>query len=196
MEYKFFPHPAHIDVVPWCDDLASAVPSHQYPNWLLTNETRYYAYLRLLIREFSPKNVVELGTFQGISALFMKSALAPTSRLATLDLYPIDNEVTRTLKLDSRVTVLTADTRDPCVSSEFGRGQVDTLYIDTDHNFRQIAAEWETWRPTLADGAIVVLDDIHLNPEMEFFWNQIPFVKLDTGRILHHSGFGMFQFQH
>lgn len=148
------------------------------------------------VREFSPNNIVELGTFQGISALFMKSALAPTAHLATLDLNPIDNEVTRTLKLDSRVTILTADTRDPHVSSEFGRGKVDTLYIDTDHNLRQIAAEWETWEPTLADGAIVVLDDIHLNPEMEFFWSQIPYLKLDTGRYLHHSGFGVFQFQH
>ncbi|MFN8140435.1 MAG: class I SAM-dependent methyltransferase [Fimbriimonadales bacterium] len=191
---KFFPNPSHVDSIPWSSDLAPVVSTEHYPTWILSSEHRYYGYLRLLIEEFEPSSVVELGTFQGISALFMKSALPVFSKLTTIDIHPVDNLLTQILKLDTRVRLVSGDTRDPDIVKEFGIDQVDFLYIDTDHNFRQIAAEWDVWRPVLANGAIVVLDDIHLNPEMEFFWNQIPFVKLDTGKILHHSGFGLFQY--
>lgn len=38
---------------------------------------------------------------------------------------------------------------------------------------------------------ILILDDIHLNKEMENFWNSIPFDKFDITQFGHYSGTGI-----
>ena len=72
---------------------------------------------------------------------------------------------------------------------------IDLMFIDTEHNYEQIAQEYALYGPFLRNGAMVVLDDIHLNDGMTRFWNEIPHPKVDTGDALHWSGFGIFQHQ-
>jgi predicted O-methyltransferase YrrM len=69
--------------------------------------------------------------------------------------------------------------------------EVDLLFVDTNHTYRQVSGEWERFKPLLAKGAIVLFDDIHLNADMERFWEELHEQKLDTGSLYHQSGLGL-----
>jgi hypothetical protein len=68
---------------------------------------------------------------------------------------------------------------------------IDILFTD----FRPTALDCERarnlYRGFLSRDAIIVMDDIHLNLEMERLWSQIEEPKLDTGKDFHWSGFGL-----
>lgn len=154
-----------------------------------------------------PKNTVELGTKDGVSTIFLLSELSSDSHLATIDIEP-NPRCLEHLASDPRLTIITSDDLDPRVldalSSQLAPDQpdsqdpariVDLLFIDTEHNAEQVTQELNTYSAMLRDGAIVVVDDIHLNPEMEAWWQALPYEKIDTGLTLHHSGFGLFRFK-
>jgi len=86
--------------------------------------------------------------------------------------------------------VESGDSRDPATYEQLGLGEVDLLFLDTEHTAAQLEREWELCRPLLSPGAVVVLDDIYLN-DVPRFWEALEEDKLDTGEALHWSGFGV-----
>jgi len=65
------------------------------------------------------------------------------------------------------------------------------LFIDTDHTFNQISAEWKIYKNLCNPGAIVILDDIRMNDMLDF-WKSLPYPKLEITKKCHFSGFGFF----
>jgi hypothetical protein len=66
----------------------------------------------------------------------------------------------------------------------------DLIHFDTMHNGVHETAWYDK---LLANGykGVVIFDDIHLNPEMEAFWNSITQEKYDISNVGHWSGTGL-----
>lgn len=54
-------------------------------------------------------------------------------------------------------TILVGDTSE--VGGQWLGAKVGLLYIDGDHSYEGVKADWEAWRPHLADNATVIFDD-------------------------------------
>jgi predicted O-methyltransferase YrrM len=102
--------------------------------------------------------VVELGTGTAWTAIAL--ALADRERqVVTFD--PIvrpEREAYLRLagpRVASRITLVDA----PGEGGQEATGPVDLLYIDSAHDRESVIAEYRAWRPRLASGAVVALDD-------------------------------------
>jgi predicted O-methyltransferase YrrM len=148
-----------------------------------------WRYFAKLVRRLAPRRVVELGTGTGRTASQIMVSLPPGSSFTTINWPnpPSGDNVGIELKpweADSRLTLILGDTRDAAVVAQVvdEGDDIDLLYIDsgTTHEYALIAAEWELYRPKLADGAIVVVDDIHFaGSDMERFWEPLRYEKVE-----------------
>lgn len=153
----------------------------------------YYRWLALAVRATQPKQVLELGTYLGVSALMMYMELPAKSRLTTVDIRrDPESFIPPEVYGDARFRFEAGD----CLNLQIYLHKpeaIDFLFIDTDpHTEEQIAAEWSLYKPLLADGCLVVLDDIGT---MQDFWNGLPYRKVDLTGLCHVSGFGAFEYQ-
>ncbi|HZH99152.1 MAG TPA: CmcI family methyltransferase, partial [Fimbriimonadaceae bacterium] len=165
--------------------------------WSASPHTRYYSYLHGLCRLLKPKRVLELGTFRGQSARALLTALESDAQLVTVD-QSGPATFLHDVKGDPRLVQIIGDDLDPDVlekvKAEAGGEPFDLIFIDTDHTLEQIKKEWAIYSSHFAEDAVVVLDDIHLNGGLEWFWERLPYEKIDTGDHLHHTGFGLLRF--
>ena len=78
------------------------------------------------------------------------------------------------LDLDNRVT-LRVEWADEALDVVLDRdaGPVDYAFLDADHTVEEFIARFTTLQPHLADGAVVVLDDINWTPGMRRAWAEI-----------------------
>ncbi len=156
----------------------------------------YCRFLNGLVRYLQPKNVLELGTGEGWSALHMFLALPEDGRLTTINLPnpPCPDAVGEALDVisDCRLTRVLGDTRSQ-ESVDMVPDDVDLLFIDSTHDYATISQEWALYSPKLVDGAIVCVDDLSHNDMMRF-WDALPYEK-DLRTDLNSTGFGVFQFR-
>lgn len=187
------------DQLPAYDErLAVAMSMAQYDAYQYNIGHTYYHFLSKLVRRLQPKRVLELGTSIGRSALFMMVTLPENSKLATIDIGSYLRTDLAPFAWDKRLKVIYGDDRLPNVAAEaieFLDGGIDLLYMDSEHTYDQVAAEWEIYQLHLNNGAIVVMDDIHLNDGLIKFWEEIKYEKIATDEKLHFSGFGLFRYQ-
>lgn len=127
-------------------------------DWALLSTQRAPGMKALLEAASGRDNVVELGTASGwtAAALVLDS---PTRRVSTFDIFdrPHRDEYWSLLKDDERARIEFAQRDSVAAAGELG--DVELLFIDSSHEADATVAEFEAWRPTLADGAIVVFDD-------------------------------------
>jgi len=159
----------------------------------------YYQWLACLIKLLKPQQVVELGAAAGISTIMMATELPKDSKL-----YSVDNDPEIAWKWMSRdysqVLKIMGDTRDmeiwkmAEVHTEEGLIELlktDVWFFDSLHTEEQLRAELELYTPFFKKGAVLVFDDIHINPGMEKVWNELPYDKQDISTPCHWSGFGL-----
>lgn len=151
----------------------------------------YYQWLALLVRAITPKLILELGTGLGVSTLMMFSELRDEGRLISCDVVQAPKFVPEDVRSDPRVKFYRGDDLDLNIYGEDLPVGIDVLFIDTEHTFRQVSAEWSVYKHLCNPGAIVVLDDIRMN-DMQRFWDVLPYPKLELTEGCHFSGFGMF----
>ncbi len=128
-----------------------------------------------LIAVLSPLCVVELGTGAGRAAALMMTSLSNAGILTTIDLPDLDNfrfghELDPWCG-DPRLTRLVGDTTSERTARRVWN-EIDLLVMDTLHTEAQLQREWELFAPKLADGAIVVVDDLDQN-DARRFWEQM-----------------------
>lgn len=175
--------------LPW--QLLSQV-NEEYLEYLQnTNGNFYYQWLALLVKNIKPNLILELGNCFGLSTLMMFSQLSETAQL-------ISNDLTNQLKFvpphvfnDSRLKFYFGNDLDLNIFGDDLPVGIDMLFIDTNHTFEQISAEWKIYKNLCNPGAIVILDDIRMN-DMFDFWESLPYPKLELTTKCHVTGFGFF----
>ena len=153
----------------------------------------YYAFLHALVRACEPEFIVELGTDQGTSAMFL--ATATLSPVLSIDCdsrtteHPQEMAVARGLV---NVSAFTSDTVRPAALervASYGR-PIDLLFIDTDHCLAHIRKETAAYFPLMRPGGLVAYDDIHINGEMSQFWAELDKPKIEVLQP-YWAGFGV-----
>jgi predicted O-methyltransferase YrrM len=122
------------------------------------------------------RRVVELGVYEGSSAVVLVRALGPGAELVLVDPYTVD---TRWAALPQGAYATATGTRlavgrargrtGPEVrwlrarSQEVGRswtgGPVDVVFIDGDHSYDGCREDWESWRDHVTPGGFVAFHD-------------------------------------
>ncbi len=105
--------------------------------------------------------IVEIGTYNGMSALLMRQAAPPTCRIHAVDPFPQPGAVQRLG--DHGVTFFQGTSRQ--FAARFQEG-VDLLLIDGDHSFHWAREDFTALAPLLRPGAVVAFHDAGITP----FW--------------------------
>lgn len=165
-------------------DAALSDPPFEDPRLVDGGEDRWVA---RLVRRLKPKFIVELGTGSGRTAAQIAAAMHEFSFFCTINWPnpPSGDDVGAELAPwagSRRVVRVLGDTREQ--AWRFPDRAVDLLYIDSTHTKECASAEWALYEPKLADGAVVVVDDLDHN-DMREFWSSLPGEKVEVkgGRI-------------
>jgi predicted O-methyltransferase YrrM len=161
-----------------------------YNTW--REDRHYYLYLNALVEVAQPKQILELGTNQGGSTLFMLLGMPEGSKLATVDIDPAPPANLLDFQ-DHRLTIVVGDVLDNMIYETLRLDPIDLLFIDTEHDYDQVSQEWEIYQRYMRAGGLVAMDDITINPGMIKFWDELPYPKVHTGQRYHWSGFGVFR---
>jgi predicted O-methyltransferase YrrM len=120
------------------------------------------------------RRLAEIGVFEGVTTCLLRRAMAPDGVLFAIDPYPVGRlgfsaqraiahrEVKRVG--NGRVhwlrTTGAEAARDPCVTA----APIDLLFIDGDHSYEGLRADWEGWSASIAPGGVVGLHDSRPTP--------------------------------
>lgn len=156
-----------------------------------------------LVAKMRPQTVLEIGTFRG-GTLFIHSRLAsPDATLISVDLpgsafgriwrwahTPIFNRFT---KRGQTLHLLRADSHRPetqaSISKLLNGRQIDLLFIDGDHSYSGVRADFEMYSPLVRPGGVIAFHDIAVQPppsEVARLWNEIK-TKFRYTEILHRT---------
>ncbi len=143
-----------------------------------------------LVRGMRPVRVLELGTNLGLGAAHLAAALAlneaegaPHGRLVTLEGAPAlaalaaghlarlghgvgDDET-------ARVRVVVGPFAETLAGTAAEEGPFDLVFVDGHHEAEAALAYLATLRPHLADGALVVLDDVEPGRDVRAAWDEL-----------------------
>lgn len=160
-----------------------------------------------LISAFTPKTVVELGTYTGNSYCAFCQAVKTNcldTKCYAIDTWKVDehlgfydDEIYIELSeyhdlLYSAFSRLLRMTFDDALSY-FSDGSIDLLHINGSHTYDAVKHDFENWRPKLNDGAIVLFHDINVR-EREFgvwkFWEELK-QEFQWFEFFHGNGLGV-----
>jgi predicted O-methyltransferase YrrM len=140
-------------------------------------------FLFRLTRDLNPKNILELGTAFGISALYMANA-APRSRIITIEgcldsahLAEENFEMAGTKNI--KVLAGTFEKKLPLVWEEMP--VPDMVFFDGNHKKGPTLRYFEECLQHIHPGTVFIFDDIHWSSGMESAWKEIrnhPSVKV------------------
>jgi len=115
--------------------------------------------LELLVWLLAPTTVVEIGTFTGYSALSMAAALPPHGRLVTCEIDDAHAELAARHFADSPLGPRIDLRRGPALATLASLdGPIDLAFVDADKG--GYAAYYEALLPKLADGGLIVVDNV------------------------------------
>ena len=165
-----------------------------------------------LVEERRPRRVVEIGTADGGTLFLLAWFAADDATLVSVDLpagrfgggYGVWR---RSLyasfgKPRQRIELVQADSHDArtkrAVERILDHEPVDLLFIDGDHTYEGVAADFEAYAPLVRDGGLVALHDIAPGPEEKVggvprFWRELS-GSARTHELVHGSsgdGFGI-----
>ena len=138
-----------------------------------------------LIRLLSEREldvVLEIGTAHGGTYWTWCRLATPTAHLVSVDL-PGNEEWTARVRSYTRPTqtqtVIRADSHDPETvrSLDALSGTVDLLFIDGDHSYDGVRADFESYAPLVRPGGLIAFHDVdsinHPASEVDRLWTQL-----------------------
>ena len=137
------------------------------------------------VAKLQPKVVVEIGTYEGGTALIW--AQLASERVVTCDLSPPGprGELIRAFpppESGCQVSVMTGDSHSPefveRVEKELSGKAVDFLFIDGDHREAGVEADYRNYRHLVREGGIIAFHDIadkqdQPGNEVQHFWKRL-----------------------
>ncbi len=163
---------------------------HQWPG-------EHYKFLVAIIKEIKPKNVLEIGTHTGLSALSMLPFLPEDAELITIDIIPWNQIHGTYLKhsdfTNDKFTQIICDLANPYIAEIHADilRKSDVIFIDApkDNIFeRNLLANFSNIG--LKSGTLLIFDDIRLW-NMLSIWREIDHPKLDITNFGHWTGTGL-----
>jgi len=143
-------------------------PDHRFP------PARYYTFLQLLAGAVRPQVSVELGVCRGGGSLHLAVGY-PLGKVIGVDVESLYPELIACV--EELYPNFTFWQMDSILAAEHYRsinyGSIGILFIDTVHTSERALAEYAAWKPSLAEHAVVVLDD-RLRVSMREAWETIP----------------------
>jgi cephalosporin hydroxylase len=145
-----------------------------------------------LVKRQKPRLVVEIGTYRGGTLRCWSAVTAAGTHFISIDLpggdfgggYSSDDaERFRTmLKPGQTLHCIRADSHDPetrkTLAELLGPRRIDFLFIDGDHTYEGVKADFELYRDLMAPGGLVALHDImphqvHDSCRVHEFWSEL-----------------------
>lgn len=157
----------------------------------------HYRLLVAILEELKPRNVLEIGTYTGLSAVAMVPALEDGARLTTVDIIPWDRIPGSYLKhsdfADSRLRQIVCDLGQPQEAKKHAAllREADIIFIDAAKDGvleRMLLANFAS--VGLKPGALLVFDDIRIW-NMLHIWREVAHPKLDLTSFGHWTGTGL-----
>jgi cephalosporin hydroxylase len=149
-------HRLYYDTEVWKDTHWLGVPIQKCPLDL-------WIYQEILW-ELRPDLVVETGTFQGGSALFLASMcdLLGRGRVVTIDVHPREGRPAH-----ERIAYLTGSSTDPDVVERVRAMAAPTdrvlVILDSDHSQAHVLAELRAYAPLVSPGSYLIVEDTNVN---------------------------------
>jgi predicted O-methyltransferase YrrM len=171
------------------------------PRWPDLWPGEHYKLLAGLVRALQPTSVVEIGTYQGLSALSLAKHLPPGGKVYSYDIVPwnrIKDQSLRACDLEGgRITPIVADLtrRDALENNRPILESAQLLFVDAakDGRMEQMLLDgFETLKFRVPP--LVVFDDIRLW-NMLAIWRGVSRPKFDLTSFGHWSGTGLIDWQ-
>jgi predicted O-methyltransferase YrrM len=150
------------------EDLAFLFTANELNHGVASLSFDEAAHLFRLARSLGPATIVEIGRFKGGSTVVFATAKHPDATLWSFDLAgerapgidgaEFDAEIAATLARFARnrgVHLVRADSR----TAEHPEGGCDLLFIDGDHSYEGVRADYEHWRGALRPGGHLLFHD-------------------------------------
>jgi predicted O-methyltransferase YrrM len=181
----------HIDLV-WLAGLTTGEEREFVNHW----PGEHYRFLAGCVQELRPRLIVEVGTYTGLSALSMKSVLAPGASIVTYDVVPwrhLPTTALREIDFDGRLEQRIGDLSD----ESYFNSQMDTLrdadliLLDGPKDGRFEPSFLRLFLPLFSrPSALLVIDDIRFINMIQL-WRDLPRPKLDITSFGHWTGTGL-----
>jgi predicted O-methyltransferase YrrM len=111
------------------------------------------------VKRQQPKRVVEIGRAGGGSTLILASAMPKDSHLVSIDLHPLENEITKyhLLKQDLHVELIVGNSRGYYWWPD---SEVNLLFIDGDHTYEGAKHDHEHYGQFVPKGGFIIHHDM------------------------------------
>jgi hypothetical protein len=143
----------------------------------------HYRLLAFISQQVQNKELVDIGTYQGSSAIAL--AFNQKNRVISFDLFKNSLiDLINIKNIQFKIDNVLSDIYTSILLNS------PVIFLDTDHDgvFEQLLYDH---LHNIGYEGILILDDIHLNSEMKFFWNSISKEKYDLTKKGHWSGTGI-----
>lgn len=141
-----------------------------------------FAALVRLVSERELNEVVEIGTAHGGTYWAWCRLATPTAHLVSIDLPGNDEWTARVRSYPGPTqtqTVIRADSHDPQTvgSLEGLKGSVDLLFVDGDHSYDGVRADFESYATLVRPGGLIAFHDVestnHPASQVDRLWTQL-----------------------
>jgi len=156
------------DRVEGFEDVVFLFASNQLNRGVASLDLDEAAYLWRLVHELPPTTLVEIGRYRGGSTFLLAAAMHPESRLVSYDLHvkgggeaagaERDEELLRSLRrsgLADRVELVVGDS----ATARQPDSPCGLVFVDGDHSYEGVRADYLRWRPKLPAGGHMVFHD-------------------------------------
>lgn len=144
--------------------------------------TKSLEFLRDLVGRVQPKFVLELGTAFGGSAAYMASRIG-NGKIVSIDNYDglyasganiVENDLIR-LGLKDKVVLLKGNTHHSCkILSDAGISiSPEIVFMDADHSYRGLVAEYKGFSTILPKEHIIIIDDFIASSDAQVFVSEM-----------------------
>jgi predicted O-methyltransferase YrrM len=180
--------------------------AQQYPAIAMQQHTSEFLELAELVRNLHCERILEIGTYRG-GTLFVFSQLSqanativsvdfPTTRFGKVLRACQNAYLPKLVRRGQSLSLLRANSHSPAtlatVKEKLQGKNLDFLFIDGDHSYAGVRADFEMYSPLVRPGGLVAFHDVAKvgsQEEVHKLWNEIK-PNYRHGEFVHRTGDG------